>query len=138
MVVPVIIGFTGTRFGMSARQAQDFARSMKRLALDHGIEAFHHGDCLGADAQAHDWVLRNLPKCAVYIHPSSMGNLRAYRRGTYIYMPAPPLVRNHRIVDQCTFLVAVPHTKDEEVRSGTWATVRYARKVNRPMRVLLP
>ena len=135
----MILGFTGTRHGMSPVQIQEFKRLIKRLALNHSIEGFHHGDCLGADAQAHDWIIRYLPRCPVYIHPSNMGNLRAYRRGTYIYLPAAPLVRNRRIVDQCTFLVACPNTREEEeVRSGTWATVRYARRVNRPLRIVLP
>lgn len=134
----MVIGFTGTRHGMSQRQMQEFVRTMKKLALEHSLEAFHHGDCIGADAWAHDWIVRYAPKCAVYIHPSNMGNLRAYRRGTYIYLPAPPLQRNKRIVDQCDLLVATPNTPEEELRSGTWSTVRYARKQGKNIRVLLP
>jgi len=42
--------------------------------------------------------------------------------------PKPYLERNHNIVDESELLIACPKSKEEELRSGTWATVRYARK----------
>jgi hypothetical protein len=35
-------------------------------------------------------------------------------------------------------VIATPVTEDEEVRSGTWTTVRYARKQDRKVTVLNP
>jgi hypothetical protein len=47
------IGFTGTRQGMTAEQ-----KSALRNLLDGGAGDFHHGDCIGADSEAHGiaWV----------------------------------------------------------------------------------
>ena len=46
------------------------------------------------------------------------------------------LERNRDIVDACDILIACPRTLKEELRSGTWATVRYARKVGKPVAIL--
>jgi len=49
----------------------------------------------------------------------------------------PHLDRNRPIVDSCDVLLACPHGP-EEPRSGTWATIRYARKVGRKIFVFWP
>lgn len=52
--------------------------------------------------------------------------------------PLPPLERNHRIVDACDVLIACPKDAQEQLRSGTWATVRYARKQGKRVIVITP
>lgn len=52
--------------------------------------------------------------------------------------PGPYLWRNHQIVDATSALIAAPFGFEEELRSGTWATVRYARKLGRPVRFFWP
>lgn len=47
-----------------------------------------------------------------------------------IYTGLPPLLRNHVILDHTDHLEAFPKTSKEERRSGTWATIRYARQRN--------
>ena len=49
---------------------------------------------------------------------------------------APALARNRSIVEAGQLLAAVPRFKHEEVRSGTWAAVRYARKRQKRLVVL--
>ena len=56
----------------------------------------------------------------------------------YIRPAKPPLDRNHDIVERCDLLIATPHTVEEQLRSGTWATIRYARKVHRPHYIIRP
>lgn len=57
---------------------------------------------------------------------------------TELREPAEYLDRNHAIVDECSVLIAAPRSLTEEQRSGTWATVRYARKMGRPVVILDP
>lgn len=124
------VGFTGTRMGMSERQ---------KLALRGvlaGAAELHHGDCIGADAEA-DGIAREFG-LTVVIHPPANPSKRAFchRAGDEIRPPADYLVRNAQIVDSTDCLVAAPHSDNEEQRSGTWATVRYARRCGRVIRVL--
>jgi predicted Rossmann fold nucleotide-binding protein DprA/Smf involved in DNA uptake len=51
--------------------------------------------------------------------------------------PLPYLERNHAIVNESDFLIAAPDGP-ETLRSGTWATVRYARKVGKRVLVIMP
>jgi hypothetical protein len=41
-------------------------------------------------------------------------------------------------VDQTEVLIATPRGFKEELRSGTWACVRYPRKAGRPMHIVRP
>ena len=78
--------------------------------------------------------------CAVYTHPAPVGR---NGRGTYNRHEAewrevlPPLVRNARIVQAADLLIAAPEQDIEQLRSGTWATVRAARKKGIPVIMLL-
>lgn len=47
-----------------------------------------------------------------------------------------PLARNRRIVAAVDVLIAAPETDREELRSGTWATIRYARAAGKPVVML--
>jgi predicted Rossmann fold nucleotide-binding protein DprA/Smf involved in DNA uptake len=55
-----------------------------------------------------------------------------------IYVPRPYLVRNRDIVDVCNLLLATPGGTVEQLRSGTWATIRYARRIGRPVWIVFP
>lgn len=130
----MIIGFTGTSRGMTPLQ----------LALLEGVIArlcptvWHHGDCVGADAQAHDLVRQREPKCRIEIHPPTIDEKRAYCEGDHEWPQLPYLKRNLRIATLCEELVAAPLTRTEELRSGTWATVRYARKMGKRVHMVWP
>lgn len=117
----MIIGFTGTRKGMTERQKAHLWEY-----LDRYCDEFHHGDCIGADAEAHDiaWDLG----IRVVIHPCDLETQRAYKIGSVTLPVKPPLERNKDIVEACELLLAAPSTTEEELRSGTWATIRYAKR----------
>lgn len=127
------VGFTGTREGMT--EAQLFAVS-NLLALS-GAVAVHHGDCVGVDAQAHALALWfGIP---VVLHPPSDPKARAFcGRAAEVRVEAPYLTRNEQIVDEVDLLIAVPAQAQEVLRSGTWATVRYARRKGVPVKVIGP
>ena len=107
------VGFTGTRNGMSVSQRRQLQAVCYALRT---MREFHHGDAIGADKQAAAFV--------------------ATARGVEV-VPHPagddPLARNRRIVEACDILIAAPETDREVVRSGTWATVRYARAAEKPV-----
>lgn len=129
------IGFTGSRFGMAYAQ-REAVRDLLAVLRKERRNTFHHGDCVGADAEAHDLV-RGV--WAVEIHPSSISTRRAFCRGAWrVYPVKPPLERNKDIVDACSILIATPGTSTEVQRSGTWATVRYARKQGKEIYIVWP
>jgi hypothetical protein len=126
------VGITGTQQGMNARQ-----RQLLHMAL-HDLVAteLHHGDCLGVDAQAH-LIARELGLFIV-THPPGNMSKRAHCIGDEVRTPKPYLERNHDIVDEVEYLIAIPKGNTEELRSGTWATVRYARRIGRKHYIIFP
>lgn len=117
----MIIGMTGSRDGMTAEAKAAF---LEWLAANEVTEA-HHGDCIGADAAFHD--IMTARGIAVIIHPPTDSKMRAFCDSPRTLAALPYLKRNHAIVDACDLLVAFP-IGPEVQRSGTWATIRYARK----------
>jgi hypothetical protein len=130
------VGFTGTREGLTEQQ---------RLALEKWFDAdkgqmylFKQGCCVGADEQAA--VIANTWGIIIYGHPSTLLNLtsrRAWELCDAVYFPRDPLVRNRKIVEDSDLLLACPKGPEEQ-RSGTWSTIRYARKQHKPVVVFWP
>jgi hypothetical protein len=117
----VKIGFTGTRDGMTANQHW---LVWWYLAAEFSPTEFHHGDCIGADAEA-DEIARSLGITRV-AHPSNLRGMRAHCDAEIVLPVKPPLVRNRDIVAECDVILATPKTAKVDYRSGTWTTIRYA------------
>lgn len=130
----MILGFTGTSRGMTLVQKTMFTNLLARLCP----KAFHHGDCIGADAEAHALVREHCPRCIIEIHPPIDPKARAFCQGGTVWPLKPYLERNKAIVFHCDELAAAPLTRVEELRSGTWSTVRYARKALKPIHMVWP
>lgn len=128
------IGFTGTQSGMTEKQLD----GLRQALSSNQVDRFIHGDCIGADTQAHNMVRKFYQDTQVVIRPCTLVNKRAFCDGGIVYAPKPPLERNREIVADCDLLIAAPKTGTERLRSGTWATVRYARKVGRSVLILVP
>jgi len=128
-----VLGFTGSQRGASKEQMESV------WSLLHGrinaIAAFHHGDCIGADQQVHELLRASI---LPVIHPPTDESKRAFCTGGVFRAAKPYLERNHDIVDACDVLIALPGGVDEQRRSGTWATIRYARKVGRELIIIYP
>jgi hypothetical protein len=126
-------GFTGTREGTS-----DDQRYALRLWFDRNRpKQLHHGACVGADA---DMVTIAAGLCLIVAHPpEEEAYLSAYAAGLSDrrMLPLPYLVRNRAIVDACQLLIACPKGEEEQ-RSGTWSTVRYAREKGKPVVIIWP
>ena len=119
------IGFTGT----SKPTTQEQRESFREWLSGQEPSEFHHGDCINADADAHD-IAVSLGWEDPIIHPPSNSRARAFKKSKRILEPKPYLERNHDIVWATTILSCMPKGR-EELRSGTWATVRCARKLKR-------
>jgi hypothetical protein len=138
MKLDYCFGFTGTQEGMNGSQMERFQTFIvdiyPKLVYLGYRPVFRHGDCIGSDDQA-----ARTAKWAGYwviAHPTNIIGKRAYCPASdYGYEVLPPLVRNKIIVNQSNYLIATPKESEEEIRlkgeplkSGTWSTIRFARK----------
>lgn len=129
------IGFTGTQRGMTSLQMTG-VEHLLWSGKESGAEYFHHGDCIGADAEAHYFAERD--GYWITTHPPINPSKRAFCVGNAERDCFEYLTRNHHIVDECELLIACPGEKEEQLRSGTWATIRYARKKLRRLVIIFP
>jgi hypothetical protein len=74
----------------------------------------------------------------IVIHPPLYDNKRAFCIGDEICSKKDYLDRNRDIVDNCDLLIATPKETTEVLRSGTWSTVRYAKKIGKPIVIIEP
>ena len=124
------VGFTGTRVGMSDSQKE----GLHIVLSSYDSVEFHHGDCVGADEQAYE--VAKACGARTVGHPPLDTRLRAFTKNDEMRKPKPFLARNHDIVDETEVLTVAPKTDEEELRSGTWATARYAVKTDKEVLVL--
>lgn len=127
------LGFTGTQRGMTAKQKKAFTN----LILQKSPAEFHHGDCIGADEIAHI-IFRESCNGKIILHPPSKQGKRAFCEADVSLTPLPYLDRNKEIVINSDELIAAPGEFEEQLRSGTWSTVRFARKQGHPIHIILP
>lgn len=133
------IGHTGTRNAPTSAQKSavydELLRTEQGWRGELGDLEFHHGDCVGTDAfaarVAYAFGYR------VVAHPPSDPGLRSWTNAHETRVPLPYIQRNHVIVDEIEHLIVTPEGP-ERLRSGTWATVRYARRLERPMTIVWP
>lgn len=130
----LVVGFTGTREGMTPPQKATVTAFMTKLSTQPSKGV--HGDCLGADFDFHR-ILRSLGVEA-YSRPCTLSHQRAYTDAVLLASPDSPLVRNQRIVEDCDVLLVCPKTFREELRSGTWATYRRACRARKRVIVFYP
>lgn len=127
------IGFTGTQEGMTSKQRN----KVKSIVRKAKVNTVHHGDCIGADEQFHN-IATSLG-IVVHIHPPKIASKRAFCLNAYmIHLQKPYLERNKDIVNSCDLLIAAPKEKEEQLRSGTWATIRYTRKQKKDHVIVFP
>lgn len=129
-------GMTGTREGVTPKQL-----GMGLWLLDAlGADEWHHGDCVGADAAWHGFLRQNFPEVVIHVHPPKNDSYRAWKSldADIIYSPDDYISRNQHIVRITDVLIAFPKSTQEELRSGTWSTVRFARKLKKPHAIIYP
>ena len=125
------VGFTGSRLGMNEMQSKRLIIAMHRL----GATELHHGDCQGADKQAHE--VGRMLGLKIVGHPPVADGLRAFCVCDELRPARPFLERDLNIVLETEFLLATPDGPWRP-RSGTWTTVGYAKKSHKPCGLILP
>jgi hypothetical protein len=149
----MILGFTGTLRGMTAEQKT--VAELRIAGLRPSV--FIHGGASGADTDAHHIVVHRLPPNSlphtIEIYPEDSPLRRRHRywqrpehriaakasgRDFIVHEAGKPLARNLIIVQRCDHLLATPDSREEKLRSGTWATIRYARKAGKPHTIIWP
>jgi predicted Rossmann fold nucleotide-binding protein DprA/Smf involved in DNA uptake len=141
----MIVGFTGTRDGCTQAQKAQLCRVLRRLSGDSirepgaALMLLLHGACVGADEAA------AVIACGLAYHvramPCTFRNMQSrvsLEHSDEVFDEQAPMVRNRAIVAECSVLVACPRGMHERQRSGTWATVRYARKAGKPIVIVWP
>ena len=132
-----IYAFTGTRQGLTPEQhdrLQDVIDVLQPVLV-------HNGACEGADRAMHR-LCRGRAILSEY-HPSNseqMAWAKSIRHAQEaIRALRGPLLRNGVMVRLgVRGLIATPGEEHEILRSGTWATIRVARKHNRPIWIISP
>lgn len=135
------IGFTGSQHEMSRRAKTTTNKILLEIYEKSkpvtGPICFHHGDCIGSDLFA-SGLAKNIGYL-VHAHPSFLEKKRGFsEHNDVIHGPKSPLERNEDIVNICQIIVATPHTYNEIIRSGTWTTIRRARKQGREICTIFP
>lgn len=132
------VGVSGTQKGITLYQN---VRVMEFLEEWDWTE-LHHGNCVGADEEiAMIAMCVRMPneenKEEIVAHPT-IHKQQSKRHYFDRSMPNfPPLVRNHNIVDVTQRMIICPggiHT----LRSGTWATFRYAVRKHKIIHLIPP
>lgn len=129
------LGITGTRNGMTEPQFN----LIKELLENHSnITHLDEGDCIGVDAEMVQ-ICQDMfgPGIEIVRHPPINKKYQAFAYYDTTWEAKKYLTRNADIVNECRELWACPKGP-EIVRSGTWACVRYAKKVGKPTIIIMP
>jgi hypothetical protein len=135
------VGFTGTSDGMTNAQTLEIHMLLGDLQAYVRSQRAHHGVCIGSDAQFH-----KMAKAMGYLtigHPGVNKDGQPAKRATDVVCDATHpetfyLDRNVQIVIESAILLATPKGMVEEIRSGTWQTIRSARRQKRPRIIVFP
>jgi predicted Rossmann fold nucleotide-binding protein DprA/Smf involved in DNA uptake len=112
---------------------------LRELLYSWEFTELHHGDAIGVDELAHKMaaarrnaLARAGTRLTIISHPPVNDSKRAFcEDADEVCVPKDYLERDRDIAAESDVLIALPSTADEQRRSGTWATVRYARKLGR-------
>ena len=124
------LGFTGTRREPTEVQSDWLWREIV------SYRELHHGACVGADYVAHQAALSTA--IPIIVHPPVNARLRMTYDPAATWLSAKPyLDRNRDIVNATDELIALPDGPERQ-QSGTWATIRYAKRLGRLVIICYP
>lgn len=129
-----MLGFTGTCEGMTSKQL----KKVKELIEMLEPESVAHGCAIGADRQFHG-LTSGIPR---HLYPCNGEQMRWAQANAslhdHLHNIEEPLERNQIIVGFAEQMIATPAERQEQRRSGTWYTIRYALKAGRRLHICWP
>jgi predicted Rossmann fold nucleotide-binding protein DprA/Smf involved in DNA uptake len=133
--------FTGPARADGTWGTRKIRAALMELPLEHNME-FTTGGAFGVDTIAYFEAIGMYPDakhrvCVPDGEPYNSvisGHALEYDHEV-IYVPGGYMKRNDELVAQCDVLLAFPRSAEEELRSGTWATIRRARKAGKEVRL---
>lgn len=130
------IGFTGTQEGTTKKQRAALVSLLTKLGI---AESYGHGDCVGADADFHS-ALRDLYGADAHIigHIPDRDDKRAFCDFDEYRAPKPYIKRNEVIARENDIIIACPKEFEEQLRSGTWTTVRRVESYGKALHIIYP
>lgn len=134
----MILGVTATQRGLTRAQRDAALSYLQQLPL---LTEFHHGGCVGGDEDLHFLVRGAFPGVPIFIHRGDTPEKWAHFPGdTHVteLRALPNLERNKVIVKTVGKLWAFPGERQEVLRSGTWATIRTAKRAGRSAIIFYP
>lgn len=137
-----ILGFTGSRHPLLEPQLLSLERLL-RVLFGGGARKAVHGAATGAD-EAFALACRELMFEEIVARPGDLPqwvSAAALAASSVVHPAEANATRNGKIVGDCTVMIACPAAPEgaaESRRSGTWMSVRMARKAARPIWVVWP
>lgn len=141
----MIIGFTGTREGMTPKQRNEVIGTLREYSA--GITRAHHGGCVGADEQFHSYCIGAgiSGRDRLHVWPGHpyrkpwVDYMQADLEGNYTkHEPAYYLDRNRQFVELCDLIIATPKEDQDPGKGGTWYTIRYAKEIGKQVKIITP
>jgi hypothetical protein len=132
----IIIGFTGSRFGMTTAQKLVVASFLDELQTSYNFVCLMHGDCTGADDQANRMAKER--EFFTWALPPKVNRYRARSPSDLVSTPAAYLVRDRLIALGCHEGLACPATEKESRMSGTWYTIKEMKKLKKKVTIITP
>lgn len=133
------LAFTGTQADMTINQYRFVDQWLYRYKAE--LSLIEHGGCIGADTSFHTLCCEHGLAKLIEVWPSDIAGKQGKLScpGSFkLHNPLPPLFRNQLMVRTCNTLLATPREIEEVLRSGTWATIRYARKLCKAIIIIQP
>ena len=140
----MILTLTATRRGITSAQ---------RAAVPGLLAAYPttllHGGAPGGDEELHELIsgLRGflVSNCQVEVYPANASRHMFWKDkarfapfALTVQPPEHPLVRNQIMATRADHVLACPETAHEVLRSGTWTTVRAARRAGHRVTIIEP
>lgn len=137
----MIIGFTGTRWGMTDAQKRAVSRWLLQLLAGGASnpDEIHHGDCYGSDDEFANMVHTAHPLTRIVCHPPEDETHRAFNpHSDEMREPLSHFARNREIVAAAEVVIGTPREMTRQERGGTWYTLDMAKKRSKSIVVFWP